>query len=138
MTNTVSLPSFSWIWDVSFSLNCTYYFIAFYRFGPTDVLYPSPAPHLNIIYLLQISYINTKHHCLNHKPLISNRHFLNISSLLAHTVATYISDSCSKSVNTTPEHYGHQRCSTCALMLSAHDPIYNTIIQNFSYLHTGL
>jgi hypothetical protein len=56
--------------------------------------------------------------------------FLECQFLTSINVATYISDSCSKSVNTAPEHYDHQTRSTCAQMLPAHDPIYNTIIQN--------
>lgn len=50
-------------------------------------------------------------------------------SLQTRIAAAYISDSCNITVDTTSEQNDHQSYSTCALMVSVYDPIYNTIIQ---------
>jgi len=45
LTNPVSLSAFHFMWDINFLLDAIQYFFIIQTIGPTDLLYPSLAPH---------------------------------------------------------------------------------------------
>jgi len=64
VTNPVSLPSIYYMWYIPFLLGYNRYFFISHTIGPTDILYPTPAPDLKtfkafLIYFLKCSSFST-------------------------------------------------------------------------------
>ena len=53
---TDSIPSFRYMCDTSLFLDALKHFHISHAIGPTDLLYPSPAPHLKTLNVLLIYF----------------------------------------------------------------------------------